>query len=129
MIDLGRASMPRSHCRTPNEVIRVMPETLMTTVLASPRLPKPAKCSSTRPATFTSAASPEVMTSTPALGRVIAVPVGFGSRGIVSISFSIWFGSYFELETIVTDLLTVSLLDSSSASLQNRRLPMSLKNR
>src|ERR1043166_5038682 len=74
--------MPLSHWRTPNDVIRVMPDTLMTTVLTSPRFPNPLKCSSTSPATFTSAESPTMMTSTAALGRVIALPVVFMSLGI-----------------------------------------------
>ena len=73
VIVFGSASIDFSHCRTPNDVIRVILATLMTTVFIDARLPNPLKFSSTRPDTWTSAASPAVTISTAAPARGLSL--------------------------------------------------------
>jgi hypothetical protein len=68
-----------SHWRTPNDVIRVIPDTLRTTVLPVPRSPNPMNRSSTRPEMLTSVASPLAVMSTVAAAR--AADGGGGIEG------------------------------------------------
>src|SRR5690242_16108076 len=113
-----------SHWRTPNDVMRVMVETLITTDFAAEMLPKPAKCSSTSPFTVTSATSPCICTSTPAFGRLLGGFVTLESRAMSLLG-------YLDFESMnTTDLLTSDGGPGSSpARRQKLRFAPSLKNR